>query len=219
MEVPRRPSPLSLPAVQSENIRTYSPSAFFSDGEGAEYWEDRLLAIATGSGSRSRARSSASSPNSIIAATTSTAGASSLLARLIDKLMIWDTATNFAFADGHVERYKWAGESPTDPAPIEEAFMRPQTNVYYPGPDWDWISSRLFLEAACSTRLVIPGRSIIRRLLLGGLLLLGMWRGHPALRHRPGRLRTPGRSRDDAIRPAGGQVPRGMRRYLATMVD
>ena len=36
------------------------------------------------------------------------------------------------------------GESPTDSDPIEVAFMRPQTDVYYPGPDWDWISQRLF---------------------------------------------------------------------------
>ena len=56
----------------------------------------------------------------------------------------WTGYFNFAYADGHVERYKWAGTSYTDPAPIEEAFMRLQTNVYYPGPDWDWISKRLF---------------------------------------------------------------------------
>ena len=51
--------------------------------------------------------------------------------------------------------------------------MRPQTNVYYPGPDWDWISKPpLPRKPRALRRLVIPGRSIIRQLLLGGLLLL-----------------------------------------------
>ena len=49
-----------------------------------------------------------------------------------------------AAANTYEERRKWAGESYTDSDPIEVAFMRPQTDVYYPGPDWDWISQRLF---------------------------------------------------------------------------
>jgi prepilin-type processing-associated H-X9-DG protein len=65
--------------------------------------------------------------------------------------MIWDTGYfNFAFADGHVERHKWAGKSYSHPEPIEIAFNSPTqlTNIYYPGPDWDWVSKRLFPGSA-----------------------------------------------------------------------
>ena len=135
------------PLTQSDNLRTYSLSAFFSDGEGSDYWGGPpSWQIAT----RSRIPKP-SETISIVAEFDHRGhningwGISPYGPNWIDKLMIWDTGYfNFAFADGHVERYKWSGESPTDSDPIEVAFMRPQTDVYYPGPDWDWISKRLF---------------------------------------------------------------------------
>jgi prepilin-type N-terminal cleavage/methylation domain-containing protein/prepilin-type processing-associated H-X9-DG protein len=135
------------PLDQSDHLRTYSLSAFFSEGEGSGYWGGPPnWRIAT--------RSRIPKPGETICVVTEWDhrghningwGISPYGPDWIDKLMIWDTGFfNFAYADGHVERYKWAGTSYSDPAPIEEAFMRLQTNVYYPGPDWDWISKRLF---------------------------------------------------------------------------
>lgn len=135
------------PFDQSDHLRTYSLSAFFSQGEGSDHWGGPpAWQIAT--------RSRIPRPSDTICVVAEFDhrghningwGISPYGPDWIDKLMIWDTGHfNFAFADGHVERYKWAGTSYNDPDPIEVAFMRPQTNVYYAGPDWDWISERLF---------------------------------------------------------------------------
>jgi prepilin-type processing-associated H-X9-DG protein len=132
---------------RTDNLRSYSLSSFFSDGEGSSDWGGPpTWRIST--------RSRIPKPSETICVVTEFDhrgyningwGISPFGPTWIDKLMIWDTGYfNFAFADGHVERYKWAGESYTDSDPIDVAFMRPQTDVYYPGPDWDWISKRLF---------------------------------------------------------------------------
>lgn len=135
------------PVTRTDNLRSYSLSSFFSDGEGSSDWGGPpTWRIST--------RSRIPKPSETICVVTEFDhrgyningwGISPFGPTWIDKLMIWDTGYfNFAFADGHVERYKWAGESYTDSDPIDVAFMRPQTDVYYPGPDWDWISKRLF---------------------------------------------------------------------------
>ena len=129
--------------------RTYSLSAFFTDGEGTSDWNGPpSWSIGT--------RSRIPKPSETITMVAENDrrghningwGIDPYTPVWIDQLMTYDTGYfNFAFADGHVERYKWAGESYTDPDPIEVAFNDPGqlTNVYYPGPDWDWVSQRLF---------------------------------------------------------------------------
>ena len=152
------------PLSESENIRTYSLSAN-NDG-GCGVLGDALLQIA----------SVGSKPSETICVVTEFDhghningwGISPYGPDWIDKLMIWDAGYfNFAFADGHVERYKWAGE-PADPAPIEEAFVLNERLLPRPRLGLD-------LEALFPSRVLYgldPGPPMIRRLLLGGLLLL-----------------------------------------------
>ena len=133
--------------------RTYSLSAFFTDGEGTSDWNGPpSWSIGT--------RSRIPKPSETIAMVAEHDrrghningwGINPYTPDWIDQLMTDDTGYfNFAFADGHVERYKWAGTNyrpiGAPPISIEVAFNDPGqlTNVYYPGPDWDWVSERLF---------------------------------------------------------------------------
>ena len=135
------------PLDTTEKIRTYALSAYLADGEGASDWGGppswRI-------GTVSRVPKPAQTVNIVVendhrGHNINGWGIMPTGADWIDKLATFDTGYfNFAFVDGHTERYKWAGTSYTDPDPIEVAFNRPQTNVYYPGPDYDWISARLF---------------------------------------------------------------------------
>ena len=135
------------PLDTTEKVRTYSLSAYLTDGEGASQWGGppswRI-------GTVSRIPKPAETIN-IVAENDHRGhningwGIWPDHPSWIDKLATFDPGYfNFAFVDGHTERYKWAGTSYTDPDSIEIAFNRPQTDVYYPGPDYDWVSARLF---------------------------------------------------------------------------
>lgn len=135
------------PFDDTGRVRTYSLSAFLTDGEGTSDWggppQWQISTI-------SRIPKPAETIN-LLAETDHRGhningwGISPFNPSWIDKLAIFDLGYfNFGYVDGHTERYKWAGTSYTDPDPIEVAFIRPETNVWYPGPDWDYISARLF---------------------------------------------------------------------------
>ncbi|MDG1977498.1 MAG: type II secretion system protein [Phycisphaerales bacterium] len=141
------------PFDRSDYVRTYSLSAFFTDGEGTSDWGGPP---SWSIGTRSRIPRP-SDTISMVAEHDRRGhningwGINPFTPDWIDQLMIWDEGHfNFAFADGHVERRKWAGTSYTNPEPIEVAFNSSTqlTNVYYPGPDWDWVSERLFPGSA-----------------------------------------------------------------------
>ncbi len=141
------------PFDRSDYVRTYSLSAFFTDGEGTSDWGGPP---SWSIGTRSRIPRP-SDTISMVAEHDRRGhningwGINPYTPDWIDQLMIWDEGHfNFAFADGHVERRKWAGTSYTNPEPIEVAFNSSTqlTNVYYPGPDWDWVSERLFPGSA-----------------------------------------------------------------------
>ena len=118
------------PVDESDPIlrpRTYSLSAFFTDGEGTSDWNGPpSWSIGT--------RSRIPKPSETIAMVAEHDrrghningwGINPYTPDWIDQLMTFDTGYfNFAFADGHVERYKWAGESYTDPRSHRSRFQR-----------------------------------------------------------------------------------------------
>jgi prepilin-type processing-associated H-X9-DG protein len=135
------------PMDDTPKLRTYSLSAFLTDGEGAGQWGGPP-SWRIGTVSRVPKPSetiNVVSENDHRGHNINGWGIIANYANWIDKLGTFDEGYfNFAFVDGHTERYKYAGTSYSDPERIEEAFDRPQTDVYYPGPDYDWISKRLF---------------------------------------------------------------------------
>ena len=135
------------PLDDTGRVRNYSLSAFLTDGEGTSDWGGPpQWQIAT----ISRIPKPAETINLVVETdyrghNINGWGISPFNLDWIDKLAVFDPGYfNFAFADGHTERYKWAGTSYTVNETIEEAFSRNQTNVWYPGPDWDYVSARLF---------------------------------------------------------------------------
>ncbi|MCH2160572.1 MAG: hypothetical protein MK085_01725 [Phycisphaerales bacterium] len=135
------------PFEDTGRVRSYSLSSFLTDGEGSSEWGGPPSWRV---GTVSRVPKPAETIN-VVAETDHRGhningwGIRPNGPTWIDKLAIFDPGYfNFAFIDGHTERYKYSGTSYTDPDRIEVAFSRPQTDVYYPGPDYDWIQKRLF---------------------------------------------------------------------------
>ena len=137
----------SSPFDDTGRIRSYSLSAYLADGEGASDWDGPPSWRV---GTVSRVPKPAETVNVVTESdhrghNINGWGIRNNGPTWIDKLATYDTGYfNFAFVDGHTERYKYAGTSYTDPDRIEVAFNRNQTDVYYPGPDYDWIQKRLF---------------------------------------------------------------------------
>ena len=63
----------------------------------------------------------------------------------IDKLATFNPGRiNFCYLDGHTAQHVWTGVSPDTWYDLEYAFNLPQTDVYFPGPDYDWMLRHIF---------------------------------------------------------------------------
>ena len=135
------------PFDDTYHVRSYSLTAYLADGEGASDWDGPpSWRVGTVSRVPKPAETiNVVSENDHRGHNINGWGIRNNGPTWIDKLATFDPGHfNFGFVDGHTERYKYAGTSYSDPARIEEAFARLQTDVYYPGPDYDWIQKRLF---------------------------------------------------------------------------
>ena len=135
------------PQDTTTHIRTYSINAFISTGEGASWGGAPGWLV----GTVARIRS----PSSLITVLPENdhrghningwglyIGGGGVW---IDKLATFNPGKfNFGYMDGHTAAYNWVGESEAVNYDLEYAFNLPETNVYFPGPDYEWIYQRVF---------------------------------------------------------------------------
>ena len=136
------------PQDSTHHVRTYSINGFLSSGEGADWW--------------------GGPPGFLIDTVSRIRNPSQLITVLpendhrghningwgldisgggvwIDKMATFNPGRiNLAYMDGHVAPYIWVGMSGQVDYDLEYAFNLPQTNVYFPGPDYEWIYRRVF---------------------------------------------------------------------------
>jgi prepilin-type N-terminal cleavage/methylation domain-containing protein/prepilin-type processing-associated H-X9-DG protein len=135
------------PQDHTDHIRTYSINAFLSTGEGTGWGgpDENLI------GTISRIRN----PSQLIVVLPENdhrghningwgiyAGGGGVW---IDKLATFNPGrVNLCYLDGHSAKHIWTGVSPYTWYDLEYAFNLPQTDVYFPGADYDWIRGHIF---------------------------------------------------------------------------
>ncbi|MCH2136840.1 MAG: type II secretion system GspH family protein [Phycisphaerales bacterium] len=135
------------PQDNTTHIRTYSINSFLGEGEGSDWGGPPGWVVGTVARIRHPARLIAVLPENDhrghnINGWGVDIGGGGVW---IDKLATFNPGCiNFGYMDGHVETYQWVGESPSVSYDIEHAFNLPQTNVYFPGPDYEFVHRRVF---------------------------------------------------------------------------
>jgi prepilin-type N-terminal cleavage/methylation domain-containing protein/prepilin-type processing-associated H-X9-DG protein len=136
------------PQDTTTHMRTYSINGFLSSGEGADWWGgppgyliDTLSRIRNPGQLITVLPENDHRGHNINGWGIDISGGGVW----IDKLATFNPGRiNFAYMDGHVSSYAWVGESDQVNYDLEYAFNLPQTNVYFPGPDYEWIYRHVF---------------------------------------------------------------------------
>ncbi|MCH2138458.1 MAG: type II secretion system GspH family protein [Phycisphaerales bacterium] len=136
------------PQDHTDHIRTYSINAFLSSGEGSPDWGGPPVDLVS---SIARIRN----PSQMIVVLPENDHRGHNIngwgmningsGVWIDKLATFNPGRiNLCYLDGHSAQHVWTGVSPYVNYDLEYAFNLPQTNVYFPGADYEWIRQHIF---------------------------------------------------------------------------
>ncbi len=135
------------PQDYTDHIRTYSINAFLSTGEGVDWGGPSADLVGTISRIRNPSQLLTVMPENDhrghnINGWGIYANGGGVW---IDKLATFNPGRiNFCYLDGHTAQHVWTGVSPDTWYDLEYAFNLPQTDVYFPGPDYEWMLRHIF---------------------------------------------------------------------------